>query len=128
MDWEPWSALELSGWTQAWIDGFVVFLAVASVVAAFALATALALALRGVDTTVVRRFWCREAGRDVEVQFGSSGPRGWRTVVIACSAFEPATAVTCRRTCVDPSVRASSPPSTRWPGNAVAVIGPPRRR
>ena len=105
MDWEPWSMSELSGWTQAWVDGFLVFLAVASVVAVLALAAALALAVRGADAVVVRRFWCREARRDVEVQFGSSGSSGWRTVVISCTAFAPATAVTCRRTCVDPRVR-----------------------
>lgn len=40
----------------------------------------------------VRRFRCREAGREVEVLFVDNEVRG-------CTAFHPAEAVTCRRQC-----------------------------
>ncbi|MBI1847448.1 MAG: hypothetical protein HYR86_10815 [Candidatus Rokubacteria bacterium] len=46
----------------------------------------------------VRRFWCRGAGREVEVLFVEREVR-------ACSAFEPARAITCRRACLDGAYR-----------------------
>ena len=50
-----------------------------------------------------RRFWCEQAGREVEVAFEEEGPPGLQrfTAVVSCSAFEPATRVQCQRTCLD---------------------------
>ena len=46
----------------------------------------------------VRRFRCRDAGREVEVLFVGDEVRG-------CSAFHPAAAVTCRQACRDSAYR-----------------------
>ncbi len=46
----------------------------------------------------VRRFWCRDAGRDVEVLFVGNHVR-------ACSAFEPMHAITCERNCRNAAYR-----------------------
>ena len=46
----------------------------------------------------IRRFRCRETGRQVEVTVGGREVR-------ACSAFEPATAINCGRTCCDRAFR-----------------------
>ena len=50
-----------------------------------------------------RRFWCAEAGREVEVQFEERGFPGLRrsTAVKSCPVFHPPTAVACRRRCLD---------------------------
>jgi hypothetical protein len=49
-----------------------------------------------------RRFWCRRAGRDVEVGFATHGVPGLRIVdaVMSCTAFSPCAAVDCDRRCV----------------------------
>jgi hypothetical protein len=59
-----------------------------------------------------RRFWCRAAVRDVEVLFEEWGPPGFRQVlqVAECSAFEPASAIGCRRTCLDETCRSPAAP------------------
>jgi hypothetical protein len=69
------------------------------------IAAALVLLLLAVlDTSfpVRRRFWCEQAGREVEVAFEEDGPPGLRRfiAVLSCTAFEPATHVQCRRTCL----------------------------
>jgi hypothetical protein len=46
----------------------------------------------------VRRFRCRDAGRDVEVTFVANEVR-------ACTAFETASGVACRRACRDGAYR-----------------------
>ena len=46
----------------------------------------------------MRRFRCRDAGKEVEVWFVGDEVR-------ACSAFEPPRAITCRRACRDASYR-----------------------
>lgn len=52
-------------------------------------------------------FWCAFAERDVEVEFVTDGvpvlrnPSGVRS----CSAFDPQTAVSCHRRCLDPAFR-----------------------
>jgi hypothetical protein len=53
------------------------------------------------------RFWCRQAERDVEVMYQTRGLPGlrWITGVKSCTAFEPRTAVTCTRRCMDPDCR-----------------------
>lgn len=52
-------------------------------------------------------FWCREKGREVEVEFEMEGFPGFRTAVDvrSCSVFEPPTAVDCERRCLDPTFR-----------------------
>ena len=51
-----------------------------------------------------RRFWCADNARDVEVEFEGRGFPGFREEVVkSCSAFDPTTAVTCRRGCLDPT-------------------------
>ena len=54
-----------------------------------------------------RRFWCALSGRDVQVEFEEAGVPGlsWASVVRSCSAFDPPTAITCDRRCVDARFR-----------------------
>lgn len=54
-----------------------------------------------------RRFWCSQARRKVEVEFVDQGLPGSRRSanVWSCSAFDPPTAVSCRRECLDPDLR-----------------------
>lgn len=56
---------------------------------------------------VRRRFWCGWSGRDVEVAFVERGFPGipWAVAVRSCSAFDPPTAIECRRQCVDAAFR-----------------------
>jgi nucleotide-binding universal stress UspA family protein len=56
---------------------------------------------------VRRRFWCAWGGRDVEVEFVERGLPAlpWATAVRSCSAFDPPTAIECRRQCVDVAFR-----------------------
>jgi hypothetical protein len=98
-DWE-----ELMGALSAilgWMGGLGVL--------AMALGSVIAASCRAVRP---RHFWCSSAGRDVEVLFEESGPPGFRQTlrVVACSAFEPASAVACRRSCKDATYR---PPVAR---------------
>jgi hypothetical protein len=74
-----------------WIAGALILLFLAALVTSF---------------PVRRRFWCAQAGREVEVAFEEEGPPALRrfTAVVSCSAFEPATHVQCHRTCLDRDV------------------------
>jgi hypothetical protein len=69
-----------------------------------------------------RRFWCSRAHRDVVVEFADAGLPGMRRSanVWSCTAFDPPTAVTCRRECVDPEFRE--------PCEGPAVVGTRWRR
>jgi hypothetical protein len=83
------SAASTYGWAWlGWIAGALILLFLAVVVTSF---------------PVRRRFWCEEAGREVEAAFEEDGPPGLRrfTAVVSCSAFEPATHVQCHHTCLD---------------------------
>jgi len=55
---------------------------------------------------VRRRFWCEQAGREVEVEFEEDGPPGLRRfiAVVSCTAFEPSKHVRCHRACLDRDV------------------------
>jgi universal stress protein A len=55
----------------------------------------------------LRRFWCAEHRREVEVEFEMRGLPGFRSPVAvrSCSAFEPGAAIDCSRRCLDPSFR-----------------------
>lgn len=54
-----------------------------------------------------RRFWCAEAGREVEVLFEERGLPGMRcsAAVKSCPVFEPGTAIACRRHCLSSKFR-----------------------
>lgn len=68
-----------------------------------------------------RRFWCSEVRRVVEVEFVDQGVPGLQSPhVWSCSAFDPPTAVTCRRECVDPEFR--------HPDDVPALVGTRQRR
>ena len=58
-----------------------------------------------------RHFVCAQAGREVEVEFVESGLAGFRRMVAvrSCSAFDPPSAVQCRRACLDRDVRIQLP-------------------
>ncbi len=58
-------------------------------------------------TTRRRRFWCVQSRREVEVEFEEHGLPGFRRAVAvkSCSVFDPPTAVSCRRRCLDPAFR-----------------------
>ncbi len=53
------------------------------------------------------RFWCALRGRQVEVVLEERGLPGFRHAVgvRSCSVFDPPTAVTCRRRCLDADCR-----------------------
>jgi hypothetical protein len=96
-----WSSESLDDWFRAWTDGFVSF----SMLAGLLALSILVIVGASGATRVRRRFWCRLAGRDVEAEFETRGV--WRRAhsVQCCSAFETATAIACRRTCLDASYR-----------------------
>lgn len=54
-----------------------------------------------------KRFWCRQADRDVEVVYQTRGigPFRWITGVKTCTAFDPRNEVTCTRKCIDADCR-----------------------
>lgn len=60
---------------------------------------------------VRRRFWCEQAGREVDVAFEEDGPSGLRrfVAVVSCSAFEPSTHVRCDRACLGRDVSSLEP-------------------
>jgi hypothetical protein len=49
-----------------------------------------------------RRFWCEQAGREVDVEFEEDGPPLLRrfTAVVSCTAFQPSTQLRCDRACL----------------------------
>jgi hypothetical protein len=54
-----------------------------------------------------RRFWCAEAGREVEVLFEERGLPGmrWSAAVKSCPVFEPGTGIACHRHCLSATFR-----------------------
>lgn len=71
----------------AWAAGAVILLLLAMLVTSF---------------PVRRRFWCDQAGQEVDVAFEEDGPGGLRrfVAVVSCSAFEPSMHVRCNRACL----------------------------
>ncbi len=100
----------LSVWMQMWVEGFVSFLGVILVVVLVALAAAAVLGSWGTGS-VRRRFWCRRAGRNVEVEFATRGLVPRIASVTWCSAFEPGSAISCSRRCLNASFRRYWPPA-----------------
>ena len=95
------SAESLDDWFRAWTDGFVSF----SMLAGLLALSILVIVGASAATIVRRRFWCRLAGRDVEAEFETRGVWHRAHAVRCCSAFETATAIACRRSCLDASYR-----------------------
>jgi hypothetical protein len=62
----------------------------------------LLLAVLVVSFPARRRFWCEQAGREVEVEFEEDGPPLLRrfTAVVSCTAFQPSTQMRCDRACL----------------------------
>lgn len=80
-------------------------------------ALVLLLATVAASRLVHRRFWCAQAGCEVDVEFEEHGVPGFRRFIAVrrCSAFTPSTAVTCRQACLHGGVPE---------GTATAVEGP----
>ena len=103
MDWPMGSdGADIQAWAEsvastywwpglAWVAGAAVLLLLAVLVTSF---------------PVRRRFWCEQAGREVDVAFEEDGRPGLRrfVAVASCSAFEPSTQVRCNRSCLDRDV------------------------
>jgi hypothetical protein len=68
----------------------------------------LLLAMLVTSFPVRRRFWCDQAGQEVDVAFEEDGPGGLRrfVAVVSCSAFAPSTHVRCDRACLSRDISA----------------------
>jgi hypothetical protein len=107
MEWSeplPTDVLPVPG--PSWLDGFMGLFGVALAVPLVCLVVFVLLGRWGGATGVRRRFWCRLARRNVEVEFLSRGLAPRLVSVKWCSAFEPRTAVRCRQQCLDGHARA----------------------
>ncbi len=78
-----------------------------AVIVVLALGTAVGLLLlivfrplRGVTRAVTRAFWCPFRDRDVTARFQEDAWDGTRLQVTQCTAFSPATAITCEKRCL----------------------------
>ena len=106
MDWPMgYDGADIQAWAEtaasiywwpfvAWVAGVAILLFVAVVVTSF---------------PVRRRFWCEQAGREVEVKLEEDDRPGLRRfiAVVSCTAFEPPTQVRCDRACLDRDVYSS---------------------
>jgi len=118
MDWPA----EFVGWDlqEAWVQGASDTIAWGIFGWAVIVATVLLLGMLAIRNRR-RRFWCTEALCQVEVHFEDRGLPGLATsTVLSCSAFDPPTAVHCRRACLErgqrnpvPSVRRMSSTGSR---------------
>ena len=105
MDWmAPGSSDGLDGFMQLWVDGLVRVFGVTLIVVLLCLVVFAILGLWSSES-VRRRFWCRVARRNVEVEFALRGLLPRIVAVKSCSAFEAGTAISCRRRCLDASFR-----------------------
>jgi hypothetical protein len=100
MDWPVgYDGADIQAWAEsaastywwpllAWVAGAAILVFVAVLITSF---------------PVRRRFWCEQAGRDVEVAFEEDGPPALRrfVAVVSCTAFDPPTRVRCNRACLD---------------------------
>jgi hypothetical protein len=102
VDIEAWaeSAAHIYWWPLlAWAVGVVILLFLAVLIT---------------SSPVRRRFWCEEAGREVDVAFEEDGPPALRRyiAVVSCTAFSPSTLVQCHRACLDRDPPHSGDPAT----------------
>lgn len=58
------------------------------------------LAVLFIRFPVRSRFWCEQAGREVEVEFEEDSRLRRFIAVVSCTAFEPSTRVRCNRACL----------------------------
>lgn len=106
MLWTEWEAGDV--WVQNAADGvWWVLLIWAAIGMAVLLLTQLVVG----PALKRRRFVCRQAGREVEVEFEERGLAGLRRAVAvrSCSVFDPPSAVRCRRFCLSPDARVRLP-------------------
>jgi hypothetical protein len=106
MNWPlGWSSAEVR---EAWAQSFTDVLGWAILAALLFLFPILVLYSRGRRR---RRFWCALTQREVEVRFEEHGIPGFRRAVAvrSCSVFDPPTAVSCHRRCLDADFR------RQWP-------------
>jgi hypothetical protein len=102
MEWMgPEQNSALDAWMQQWVEGFLRVGGATFLVVAVACALITALGVWGI-VLVRRRFWCRVANREVDVEFVSRGEAPRFLSVKACSAFDPPTAIACDQRCLDP--------------------------
>jgi hypothetical protein len=103
MDWPVgYDGADVRAWAESTASGYVwPLLAWAAVVVILFLLVVLVTSF-----PVRRRFWCEQAGREVDVAFEEDGRPGLRrfVAVVSCSAFEPSTQVRCNRSCLDRDV------------------------
>jgi hypothetical protein len=80
-------------------------------------ALVLLLATLVASRPVRRRFWCEQAGREVDVDLEEHGAPGLRRFIAVrrCSAFEPPTAVMCRRSCLHRGAAGGAPVGPETP-------------
>jgi hypothetical protein len=107
MDWLG----EFVGWDiqEAWVESVSNTLAWGISTWGAVVATVVLLAMLAIRNKR-RRFWCTGARREVEVAFEERGLPGFRkTAVVSCSVFDPPTAVSCHRECLDPNWRVRVP-------------------
>lgn len=64
------------------------------------------------------RFWCAQAGCEVDVELEEHGVPGFRRFIAVrrCSAFTPSTRVTCRRSCLHGGIPEESAVAVERPG------------
>jgi hypothetical protein len=99
----------LDTWFSQWLAGF---LGLVVDVTGLVLLVVVAVALGRLYSvpSARRQFWCRIAGREVEVDFETRGILRRPVNVIRCSAFEDGDGVACSRRCLDASFRAQWEP------------------
>ncbi len=118
-DFQGLSGAEVDMGFQTWIDGITRFILGSSLIL-LVLGLLCVVASLFAAQVVRRRFWCREAERDVEVAFGAQG--FWRRpgAVLSCTAFEAGAPISCHRRCVDAAYRTVCEPpallATRYTG------------
>lgn len=84
-----------------------------TVLIVWAFAAALLLLLGACLARTVRRsLRCPVLGTDVHVEFLEAGPEGRPLNVVRCSAFTPASAITCGKQCLGRSRLAEGDPAT----------------
>jgi len=107
------------GWADPVVGGERVSGMVGWGVLAWAVGAALVLLLATLVASrpVRRRFWCEQAGREVDVDLEEHGAPGLRRFIAVrrCSAFEPPTAVMCRRSCLHRGAAGGAPVGPETP-------------
>ncbi len=99
MDWPAgYDGADIRAWAESAASGYFWPL----LVWAAAAAVLFLLAVLVTGFPVHRRFWCEQAGREVDVAFEEAGPPRLRRFisVVSCTAFEPSTHVRCDRACL----------------------------